>query len=194
MPWALCVAILSSLLALHAQAPERSLAIFLKFESAPSAESLQVMKDEVARILKPAGFTLHWRSLEDNAGTESFSEIAVFQFRGTCALPSGRTETDRRDVTLATTAVGSAGVQPFSEVECATVARSIPSAPGNRQKALGRILGRVMIHELFHSLTNATVHSGRGILKSTQSVFDLVLGSPQLDDADTRLLIAQTAH
>src|SRR5436190_360974 len=101
---ALCVALLTSLAVLHSQSPERSLGIFLKFEFAPSPESLQAMKAEVTRILEPTGFLLQWRSLDDNRGNESFSQIMVFQFHGACTDHAVE-NSGRAEVTLATTSV-----------------------------------------------------------------------------------------
>jgi hypothetical protein len=186
------VTILTSLAGLCADQPERSLGIFLKFDVIPGQVSLQEMKDEVTRILRPTGIAVHWRLLEENQGTESFSEIAVFQFRGTCAAHTAHENATHREFTLATTSVTDGKVQPFSEVACDEVAHVLPATPGDRQKALGKILGRVMVHELFHSLGNATLHTGRGIRKSTHAALDLAWGAFRLNETETQSLVART--
>jgi hypothetical protein len=64
MARALWVTILTSLVVWCADLPGRTLGIFLKFDAIPGEVSLQAMKDEVARILQPAGIAVYWRSLD----------------------------------------------------------------------------------------------------------------------------------
>src|SRR5687767_3194000 len=103
---AVILGLMAAFAALSQTAP-RSIGIFIQFEATPASQSVVVMKSEVARILKPAGFTINWRSLEENRGSEAFSDILVVKFHGKCRIQYGDPEGDLTDqeYTLATTLV-----------------------------------------------------------------------------------------
>ena len=181
---------LMAALAALSETPLRSIGIFVQFEAAPASQSVVAMKNEVARILKPAGFTIYWRSLEENLGAEAFSDILVVKFHGKCRIQYATTEGEltNEEYTLATTLVNAGKVLPYSDVACDQVVRLLPTAVGNRQNALGKALGRVLAHELYHLLGNVTRHAAKGIGKSTIAAIDLAAGSLRFDDATTALL------
>jgi len=186
---AVILGLMAAFAALSQTAP-RSIGIFIQFEAAPASQSVVVMKSEVARILKPTGFTINWRSLEENRGSEAFSDILVVKFHGKCRIQYGDPEGDLTDqeYSLATTLVSKGKVLPYSDVACDQVVRLLPTALGNRQNALGKALGRVLAHELYHLLGNVTRHAAQGIGKSTIAAIDLAAGSLRFDDATTALL------
>jgi hypothetical protein len=166
-----------------------AVAIFLGFDAAPSRLSLESMKNEVTRIMAPTGFKLYWRSLQENPGTESFSDIVVMKFRGKCSLRTPAPEPPEGEVTLAKTEVENGTVLPFSEVACDEVARIVPKVRGNNQKAFGTALGRVVAHELYHFLANATRHAAQGLAKQTQTAWDLTTGTLGFEPADNRAMM-----
>jgi hypothetical protein len=168
-----------------AQAPVSapSLGIFLGFEIELSRASLDAMKTEVARIMRPTGLVLYWRSLQANQGAETFSDIAVIQFHGRCEASGKQIDaTPGSEHSLATTLVKEGSVLPYSNIACEQIMQVVPDRTGDKQKAIGRILGLVVAHELYHSLTNVTQHALRGIAKSTHSGRDLVTGLLTFDE------------
>jgi len=176
---------------------ETSVGIFVDFETQPAAMALQVMKKEAAGILRPSGIVLNWRDLSQNRGTESFAGLVVLHFRGKCQVQSWAAESvaarPGETLALATTSVSEGKVLPYSEILCDQVRRTLPaSAPGaaehERQWQLGRALGRVVAHELYHVLGRTTGHASTGLAKARQSFTDLFTGSLKLDASAARAL------
>ena len=182
--------IIAALMAASQPPPQRpSLGIFLNFDSELPTVSLAAMKAEVAKIMRPTGFALYWRLLVDNQGTEAFSHIAVVQFHGKCQLSNPAVPvTPKGEYGLAATLVRDGSVLPYSDIACDKVARILPSGVGDRQIALGRLLGRIVAHEIYHSVANVTQHAASGIAKGTHSATDLAAGSLMFDDASTRII------
>ncbi len=113
----------------------------------------------------------------ENQGNEPFDRLVVVKFTGTCAC-GGFLQPTREIVILGSTAVASGQVLPYSQIRCDQVRRLLPEvefAPGRRRgdAALGRALGRVLAHELYHVLLGTTHHSASGIGEAIQSTEDL---------------------
>ena len=127
------------------------------------------MKREVADLLRPSGVALDWRLLENNRGTEAFADLAVMRFRGRCrtdrdpAFPAQ----DHGRATLGSTWISEGHVLPFGQVQCDQIRQSITDAGGGpRDSLLGRAMGRVVAHELFHVLAKTASHTRHGLTKS----------------------------
>jgi hypothetical protein len=70
-------------------------------------------------------------------------------------------------------------ILPFGQIDCENVRRSIATAAATRSEAqrdaiLGRALGRVFAHELFHMMTGRADHSRKGVFKAAQRRDDLI--------------------
>ena len=66
----------------------------------------------------------------------------------------------------------------FGEVECDRVRRSVQQAvgkgdPEKHQVALGVALARVMAHEMYHMMSNSSVHTKDGVTKESLSAREL---------------------
>src|SRR5260370_8239672 len=84
---------------------------------------------------------------------------------------------------------GEGTVRPFSDVEFNRIRRSIaPLALGSsieeREALLGRAMGRVLAHELFHVFANTEKHGHEGVTKTSYSRKDLVAESFEFDSQD----------
>lgn len=161
------------------QSPQRvaTLGIFVEFKTEPSSLAVEAMQAETASILAPAGLHLEWRALSENDGTESFNEIAVMEFHGECDGEAYGTFSDR-DAPLGLTEVTEGRVLPFGKIECNQVRQTLrmalaASAQSERQAVLGRALGRVLAHELYHILARTTKHSAGGIAKPFYTAAEL---------------------
>jgi hypothetical protein len=155
----------------------------MDFDAPPAAVALDSMKREVETIMKSTGLVMDWRSLKDNRGGEAFSGLVVLRFRGRCqAQPwDGAGEQPAGVVTLGATQVSDGRILPFTEVECEQVRKTIPYSEQagcglTRQWALGRALGRVVAHELYHVLAGTTAHAAGGLAKATHNFRDLASG------------------
>src|SRR5690349_11406317 len=89
-------AAISALLA-QCQTPvlHSSVGVFLDFDSVPGKMPLEIMKKEVAALLKPAGISLDWRVAGESRGDESFDRLVVLKFRGKCKLEASTPEAER---------------------------------------------------------------------------------------------------
>lgn len=163
--------------------------IFMDFDAPPAALTMETMKREVEAILRPSGLQLGWRSLKENRGTEAFAGVVVVRFRGACeAKALADAGEPGETVTLGWSRVSEGRVLPFSEVECdqvrKTVAYGDPATDLERQHALGRAMGRVVAHELYHMLASTTGHAAHGLARATQDFRDLVTGTMSFGPRD----------
>ena len=179
---------LSAVLALAQDAPPPresipTVGVFLDFDSAPGKTSVEVMKREVDALLKPSGVSVNWRLAGDNQGHESFAGLVVLKFKGKCRVESWQPSPEAipGETPLGSTLVKDGHVLPFSEVKCDAVKQALsylrPEAgQGERQKALGLAMGRVVAHELYHVLARTTAHAAQGLARAAESLEDLISG------------------
>jgi hypothetical protein len=82
-------------------------------------------------------------------------------------------------------------VLPFSELQCDRIRHSIAplaigASPEEREALLGRSLGRVLVHELFHVLASTEQHGREGVAKTRFSRKDLAAEGFAFDAKDAR--------
>jgi hypothetical protein len=166
--------------------------VFMDFESLPGPGSLAAMEAEANDLLKASGLKLDWRLAKENRGDQAFAGLVFLKFTGSCRAdaipPASRFGTLGEVHSLGFTEVSHGRVLPFSQVECDEVRRALAylrPATGfaERQRALGRALGRVVAHELYHILARTTSHGTKGLAQPEQSLEDLV--------SERRLALAQ---
>jgi hypothetical protein len=165
-----------------------TLGIYVDFEVEPSEQAIEVMERETASILKPAGLRIEWRVLAENDGTESFNEIAVIEFGGECDADASWLP-PRCNLPLGEAQISEGRVLPFGRIECDQVRRTIQSQlavapPERRQILLGRALGRVLAHELYHIVARSTKHSASGVTKPYYGSDELTAETLVLRDRD----------
>lgn len=171
----------------------------MDFESAPGETSVHAMEQEVDKLLKPSGIALDWRLIQENRGDQPFKSLVVLRFKGSCKadwIPQAKDDTDLpgENHELASTRVSNGRVLPFSEVECDQVRNALRYLhPGaglrERQLALGRALGRVVAHELYHIFARTTAHSAHGLAQPSQSLEDLVkVEGPAFREQDSKAM------
>jgi hypothetical protein len=153
----------------------------MDFQSEPSPAAVSQMEREITAIMQPSGLAFDWRMMKDRRTGESFHDLVIFSFKGLCQAagpiydelgPIG----DKR--ALAYTRVSDGRVLPFSDVECDTIRRyiapNVQSAhPALREGMLGRALGRVVAHEMYHMLARTTDHAESGVARSFHTRKDL---------------------
>jgi hypothetical protein len=155
--------------------------VYLSFDGRPSLDALEAMKSEAAGLVERAGLTLDWRWLATNTGREGAHRLVVVHFTGSCAsgVRLAPLKAPSSVVTLASTAMESGRVLPYSEVRCDAVRRFLPqieSAVSRRERdlVLGVALGRVLAHELYHAVLRNSHHSYSGLAKAIQTPEELM--------------------
>jgi hypothetical protein len=157
------------------------IAVFMDFKSEPSVEAVSQMEREISTIMKPSGLEFDWRMMNDRHAGESFRDLVVFTFKGHCQTEGPTYDelgpfADRQP--LASTRISEGRILPFSDVECDTIrnyiAGNVASAhPAEREGILGRALGRVVAHEMYHMLAGTTAHADGGVARSFHTRRDL---------------------
>jgi hypothetical protein len=141
------------------------------------------MKQEAESLLKASGIDLKWRMLDGSRATKPSQGLVVMRFHGHCKVEAwpqpGEEQAPVGTHTLGFTHVSGGHVLPFSEIECDQIRQALAylapdSTPGERQKAFGLAMGRVVAHELYHILARTTSHAEEGLAKATESLRDLV--------------------
>ena len=155
---ALLLAACGLLCAKNAEAPSRSIGVFFAFEDRPSAVTVDVLKSEVASIMKPAGLVFSWRELGGQQEPSSFADLIVLRFKGSCeglVSPYSELGPGSDDLALAATKTSHGRVLHFTEVRCDEMRRYLFSDVvrldnSARDAIYGRALGRIVAHEMWH--------------------------------------------
>jgi hypothetical protein len=178
------------------QAVSTSIAIYMSFDGAHSEYAIAAMKRQVESLTKSSGFDLQWRSLDGPRAEETFADLMVVKFHGKCNMDGiqllfNELGPEGEGGPLGSTKTSNGHVLPFSELECGRIRHSIaPLAVGyskeDRESLLGRALGRVLAHELFHVFANTEKHGQQGVAKTSYSRRDLVAEGFDFDARDAR--------
>ena len=136
--------------------------VYTQFDQDYSQTSYEEMRAELASIMEPIGFRFEWRSLAAARGNEVSVELVVVNFKGKCQA---------EDIPPHSGAIGALGwthmsdgaVLPFSDVDCDRIREFIrPQLAAyhqeQRTRLLGRAMGRVLAHELYHVFASTTMH------------------------------------
>src|SRR4051812_890028 len=183
MLWLMILA--ASLVGTPTNVKHPSIGVFIDFDAAPASRSVDEMKKEAGKIMNSAGYVIDWRALKQNHGTESFANVVVVKFHGKCKLEFPQVAPSNGDITLGSTLVAGGRVLPYSDVQCDQVRKAVSYAKqGDRQRALGLAMGRVVAHELYHFLANTTKHAGAGLAAATHDWVELVSGTTSFREKD----------
>jgi hypothetical protein len=187
-----CATLLAILCAPTPVKAASAVTLVLQFDDTYSVKSLNAMKREVNLIVGESGITVDWRLIADVRSSESFESLVVVRFRGACIMQPVPYLMDERGY-YAFTHISDGNVLPFSEVECDKVTSSIRPAMSKaqwrrRDSILGRALGRVLAHELYHMLTKTQHHADEGVTKSSLSAAQLIADKLSMAPADLEKL------
>jgi hypothetical protein len=133
------------------------------------AEASQFMRSELQQVLSPAGIEVVWKSLAARKAGENFDLVAVVAFDGSCA--GGEAVPTPSSASLADTSIADGHVLPFFRIDCTRLVGILGPRVG--QEILGRALGRLAAHEIYHIVAQTTEHQETGIAKAAFSIRDL---------------------
>jgi hypothetical protein len=170
--------------------------IVLDFQEPQNQQSIAEMKREFAGIMKDSALTFDFKSRAE-AGSLAFSNLVVVRLKGTCVLRPIPYLYDERGP-LAFTYSTAGEVQPFTEVKCDQLTRSVQSAMSGGDFAhadllMGRALGRVLAHEIVHMLTRSRAHGHEGVGRTALSGAQLIAPELHLAPEDLDRLAALAA-
>ncbi len=142
------------------------LTVLLSVDGKLSDTALGELKSELNEIMKDTGRRLDLRRRQDAASDESFEDVVLVTLKGTCAMQRIYPYFDERGP-LGWSHTSDGQVLPFAEVSCDRIAQSLSkvmtgSERRQADKYLGRALGRVLAHELYHILGKTHQHNQDG--------------------------------
>jgi hypothetical protein len=145
-----------------------NLTVLLSVDGKASAAALSEMKSELNSIMKETGRNLDVRLRSQTAPNETFNDVVLVKLKGTCKMERMIPYMDERGP-LAWTHSTDGTILPFAEVSCDRIANAVAGAlwGGERKQAdklLGRAMGRVLAHELYHILGKTHEHNADGSL------------------------------
>jgi len=154
------------------------LVLYLTARSTPS--TLPFARREAESLMQSAGYAVEWRSSRDPRADSA--SLVLVEFAGDCAAPStpqAAASSVDSGRSLATTAVQDGIVLPFTRVDCGALRGLLGAAldreaPARRTFLLGRAMGRLVAHELYHALSRTRDHAAAGIGKPCFSAADLL--------------------
>jgi len=153
-----------------------------------SPMAIREMGREAAGILKHSGVTLRWRF---GAVQVSDGLLIVVRLRGEC-------EMDGRSAVINKGALGwshevNGAILPFTDLACDNIRGAIQSADLNERHEqanmlLGRAMGRVLAHEVYHIVADTSEHGRDGVAQSTLSARELTSGQLELRPSDVEAI------
>ena len=178
-----------------------SLTVILDFEDAPASQSLGELRREVAAIMKRTGHSVEVRLRSETAAHEEFEDLVLVKLTGTCrmnGIPYSAFIDERGPSPLAWAHTVEGEILPFSTVACDKIRRTVGSALFGGQKAqgdqlLGRALGRVVAHELYHIVTKSALHTKSGVFRESLSGAQLIADQLDFRQQDARRLLHPAA-
>jgi hypothetical protein len=147
----------------------RTLALYAGAAQGLDSDSKTFMETEVDRLMAPAGLTVVWKSTTAPRSGENFELLAVASFDGSCATSANVPAP--ANVSLADTSVSEGHVLPFFHVDCSRLSQMLGPHAGSAM--IGRALGRVIAHELYHIIAQTKDHHDTGVAKAAFSFKDL---------------------
>jgi hypothetical protein len=138
---------------------------------------LEAFRSETERVLPIPGLDIQWRRAGDHTGAESFDRLIVVRLVGECLPHKGSASHDGGP--LGVTHISDGRILPFVEADCGRIVRASQRLRRHpfrlRAEELGRALGRVIAHEVYHVLSASSWHDDQGLSKSSLSAMELFL-------------------
>lgn len=92
--------------------------IIVRFDHGYSEPAVNEMKRELQNVLRDSGVEFGWRSADEISPSESFANLIVVTFRGSCETKPFAPPLADEPVALGYSHVSNGQVIPFAEVEC----------------------------------------------------------------------------
>ncbi|HMF75896.1 MAG TPA: hypothetical protein VK604_09575 [Bryobacteraceae bacterium] len=162
--------------------------ILVDFEKPHSPVSVAAMRRELESLLTPVGLKIDLQIRSELKPSQEFADLVIFKMKGSCimeSLPIAALSDERGPLAMAYSSDGE--VLHFGEVQCDRIRESLNRVVGrvphdSRQSLLGRAIGLVIGHEVYHMIANSTKHTKHGVTKESLSARELLEGDLRLPD------------
>jgi hypothetical protein len=184
-----CAAILRAASVPAGQPPNQQVTAEVLPDARYSRVAIREMGREAAHILKKSGVSLHWRLGE--AGQSVNGLLVVVKLVGRCDM----------DGPAAFLVAGPLGwsheadgvVLPFSDLACDNIRGEVQTTllAGNATQGnylLGRAMGRVLAHELYHVIADTAVHGENSVAQAALSARELTSGELEFRRSDVEAI------
>jgi len=150
-----------------------------------SQVALREMGREAAHILKRSGISLRWRVGEPAQAVSGF--LVVVKLLGRCDMDGAPAFPAPGPLGWAHEVNGT--ILPFSDLACDNLRGAVQLAmlAGNRLRGnilLGRAMGRVLAHELYHIVTDKPAHGKAGVAQAALTPRELTSGLLELEPSE----------
>jgi len=181
--------------------PPASITILLSGGS-PAPNVLPALKTAVESAFAHSRITLRWLEKEHVPAEGVNGELLIIRLRGSCSTDDpAAAEVLRRvegPVTLGLTHVADGKMLPIADVLCdpirTLIQRDLLTSPSaDREELLGRALGRVAAHEIYHILLHTAAHDRAGLSRASQSSADLLADEASFNAVEQQRLAAAGA-
>jgi hypothetical protein len=172
--------------------PQVPVTLYTHYAHTSPEAVVSAVKSEVAEIMDPVGIVFDWRSLESATGSDISVELVVVNFKGVC---------DTRPTSLMHPVAGALGwthtsngeILPFTDIDCDRIGGLLrfPLAAGEaaaRHRLLGRAIGRVLAHELYHVFAKTSHHASTGVAKAAYTASELTSDEFHFEESEYKLL------
>ena len=157
--------------------------------------ALHEMGLEAAHILKTSGISLQWQ-----VGVPAHAvngRLVVVKLLGRCDMDGARAL--QLSGPLGWSHEANGVILPFSDLACDNIRGAVYGAviAGNQYRGnvlLGRAMGRVLAHELYHIIANTTEHGRQGVAQATLSARELTSGQLELRPSDVATIQNYLRH
>ena len=185
-PWALCCLLTAAILTAYAGSPEPARLHLFLHGDAPPASEFKALKTELTSLLREANIDVDWEYSAKRRSVDGF--LVVVDLEGDCAVRSRAEAPPGPDgASLGSTAVANGHVQPFTSIDCAALSGMLTPRIAAQPAALrswlyGRAMARVLAHEVYHYIGQATDHLKSGVAREKFSAADLLQERFEFDD------------
>jgi hypothetical protein len=195
-----CCLVLGTLPALGQRDPSVGpIVLYTQFQQGPPDAVVSSLREELASIMSPLNLRFEWRSLNNARAGETAVELAVVSFRGSCGVAQPAPRNQGSQGALGWTHMSDGAILPFSDIDCDRIRGFLRSElahlpAARREIALGRAVGRVLAHELYHIFANTQHHGACGVGKAAYSAHELLDPGFRFEAAESDMLRGGKAY
>jgi hypothetical protein len=149
----------------------RDIVVSVHYAAGVPANLISAMREETGALMETGSYRVRW---VDTPRDVTAAFLVIVTMEGRCmpdTPPSGSAKT------LASAVVEDGRILPFVKINCAATQSFIASVLGSNPQPpslVGRALGRLLAHELYHVVAQTVDHTSTGVTQAAVSVRELI--------------------